>query len=158
MKFDILINEVLGSIPKASQGEWSDIDEGDEHNVFFVKNIMGKTGEHTYTYHAKMTGDETNKDALINFWMDEGNTELTGEGNAAEVLNTALFFIKTIATKYNPVTITFHALKKVGEDNKESGSRGGVYEKLLLRFAVQNGYEPLKSDTIGQDTFILKRK
>ena len=157
MKFQQLVSEILGSIPSSDQGEWTEHDEGDELNAFFVKNIKGKTGDHTYTYHAKLTGDETNRDALINFWMDEGTTELTGEGNAAEVLNTALYFIKKIAEKHKPVTITFSALKKVAGD-KESGSRGDVYAKLLQRFAGQHGYLPLKSDTTGQDTFILKRK
>lgn len=158
MKFQQLVSEILGNIPLSAQGEWTEHDEGDELNAFFVKNIKGKTGDHAYTYHAKLTGDETNRDALINFWMDEGTTELTGEGNAAEVLNTALYFIKKIAEKHKPVTITFSALKKVAGDEKESGSRGDVYAKLLQRFASQHGYEPLKSNTRGQDTFILKRK
>ncbi|NBW08831.1 MAG: hypothetical protein EBR82_12480 [Caulobacteraceae bacterium] len=155
MRFEQLL-ELFGKIEQ-KDGEWSQQDEQDQTNVFFVKKIRGKTGDHTYTYHAKLTGDETNRDALINFWMDEGTTELTGESNAAEVLNNAIYFIKEIANKHNPITITFHALKKVGGDEKESGSRGDVYAKLLRRFATQNGYEPLKSDTQGQDTFILKK-
>ena len=154
-KVNSLVNEVFAKIPQnQDQGEWSEHKDGNEQNVFFVKNIAGKDAVQPYTYHAKIL-DGT---AHINFWMGEGQTQLTGQANAPAVLNAALYFIKKIQEMYDPPRISFHALKKTEKDEKESSSRGDVYLRLLQRFASQHGYDFERNQSTGQDTFTLHKK
>jgi len=151
MRFDHLVNEIFKTIPQNVEGETSEIGDNEGKDVFFTKNIMGKTGEHAYTYHAKISKEG----AHINFWMDEGTTELTDEGNAAQVLNAAIYFINRIADQYQPEKITFEALK--GIDPKESASRGDVYLRLLNRFAGGKGYKVTRETSGGKDLFVLNK-
>lgn len=155
MKFEELvglINEILKTVPDEMEGEMEQLqDLQGGKDIFFTKKINGKTGEHVYTYHAQIKDNN----AHINFWMDEGTTELTDEGNAPQVLNAAIYFINKIATDHQPERITFEALK--GIDPKESSSRGDVYLRLLNRFASGKGYKVTRETTGGKDLFVLSK-
>lgn len=146
-----ILTEILASIPQDVEGETSELEDSDGKNIFFTKNIKGKTGVHTYTYHAKLNDNQ----AHINFWMDEGITEITDEGNAAQVLTAAMYFISQVAAKYQPEKITFEALK--GMDSRESKSRGDVYLRLLNKFANSRGYKIGRDSTTGKDVFTLTK-
>lgn len=150
-----ILREIFANIPGQSDGEfteYTDKQEGTEH-LFYKKEIPGKKGNHIYTYHAQIRDGK----ADVNFWMDEGTTEITGEGNAVPVLNAALFFLEKLVQKYSPQQIQFDALKKT--DDRESASRGDVYAKLIARFASGRGYTSQREKGFSaMDRFVLTRQ
>lgn len=149
-----ILKEIFANIPAQSDGEFTEYKDQneDEQHLFYKKEISGKTANHVYTYHARIKDGK----ADVNFWMDEGTTEMTGEANAVQVLNAALFFLDKLVQKYSPQQIQFDALKKT--DEKESASRGDVYAKLINRFASGRGYSSRREKGFSaMDRFVLTK-
>ena len=164
MQFDHRVKQLLYEIFKAipfAEGEYSTLDDAEGKHVFLKKYIKGKTGEHEYGFKATIhNDDEGSKIATILFYMIKDEmpvSEITGEGNPLEVLNTALGFIKKIDQDYKPDKFVFSAVKGEKQD-KESMARTQVYQKLINRFASANDFESNVNSMGGSDVFILTRK
>lgn len=163
MYFDHRVNQILSeifqNIPSA-EGEYSTLDDSEGKHVFLKKYIKGKTGEHEYGFKATINNDDGKKTANILFYMIKDEmpvSEITGEGNPLEVLNTALGFIKKIDQDYKPDKFIFSAVKGEKGD-KESMARTQVYQKLINRFAGAHDFESNVDSKDGSDVFILTRK
>jgi len=158
--FKEFVTELFKEIPKAT-GEYTSYNDFEGTHVFLKKYIKGKTGTHEYGFKATITRpDDELKTATILFYMVKDEvpvSELTDEGNAVEVLNTALGFIKKINEDYNPDRIVFSAVKG-DSSNKESMARTQVYRKLVDRFASGNGFNSNINTLGGSDVFVLTKK
>lgn len=73
----------------------------------------------------------------------QGNFNMTGQGNASQVLASVIEVMKEFVRKYHPRTITFTS-------NKSEESRTSIYGKLIARYAAMFGYkaasEPVTAD------------
>ena len=93
-----------------------------------------------------------NNDTVEVEFMRGGSHDITGAGDAPQVLGTVLEAIKTYLTKY------YRAPYVVFSSSKNEESRSSVYQALINRFAKQLGYTPVTSDKIPASTFMLKHQ
>jgi len=164
VRFNNTVNSILSELFKeipGTTGEYSTHKDHEGTHVFLKKFIKGKTGVHEYGFNATVTDqDDSLKTATILFYMVKDEvpvSELTEEGNAIEVLNTALGFIRKVNEDYGPDRIVFSAVKG-DHDQKESMSRTQIYRKLVDRFASSYGFDSNINTLGGTDVFILTKK
>ena len=155
-----ILLELFKEIP-ATTGEYSTLKDHEGIHIFLKKFIKGKTGLHEYGFKATVADQDDNlKTATILFYMIRDEvpvSELTDEGNAIEVLNTALGFIKKVNEDYSPDRIVFSAVKG-DNDQKESMARTQIYRKLVDRFASSYGFDSNINTLGGTDVFVLTKK
>lgn len=80
-----------------------------------------------------------------------GSHEITGKGDAPQVLTTVVEAIKTYLTKY------YSAPYIVFSSASKEASRTGAYSAMISRMAAGLGYQPVVSDRLSPTTFMLKK-
>lgn len=81
-----------------------------------------------------------------------GSYDITGRGDAPQVLTTVLEAIKTYLSKHHAAPYVVFS-----SSNKEA-SRTGVYQAMIKRLAGALGYVQVTPKSLGPSTFMLKRK
>jgi hypothetical protein len=99
-----------------------------------------------------------NGDLYIEFSRG-GRMKVTGEGTQMKIFGAVINHIKSYTAKTNPERLVFSAFKpNTGAFGTPDTTRSALYQRMLQRFANQNGYDFSKEDTGSEDTFLLTRK
>jgi hypothetical protein len=100
----------------------------------------------------------TNGDLYIAFSRG-GRSSVTGEGTQMKIFGAVINHIKSYTAKTKPQRLVFSAFKpNTGPFGTQDATRSVLYQRMVQRFAGQNGYDFEKQDTGSEDTFILTRR
>ena len=88
-----------------------------------------------------------------------GSMAVTGEGKQNKIFGAVINHIKKWVEANDPQKIYFSAYKpRTGPFGSQDNSRSILYQKMLQRFAKQNGYDFETEDTGNEDTFVLTKQ
>lgn len=83
----------------------------------------------------------------------DGSTNITGTGNQVKIFSTVVAMFKDFVEKKNPDEIQFTAEKQGSRETRTS-----LYERMLKRFAKEQGYSFNNVSAGRQNKFVMKKE
>jgi hypothetical protein len=100
----------------------------------------------------------TNGDLYTAFSRGD-RSSVTGEGTQMKIFGAVINHIKMYTAKTKPKRLIFSAFKPTtGAFGTQDTTRSSLYQRMVQRFAGQNGYDFEIENTGSEDTFILTRR